>query len=51
MHNEIARKYRPDNTQVLYNKKYLEGVLGLQKAAETGENHNGLVKNGEERDE
>ncbi|HWQ72599.1 MAG TPA: glycosyltransferase [Desulfitobacteriaceae bacterium] len=51
IHNEIARKYRPDNTQVLYNKKYLEGVLGLQKAAETGENHNGLVKNGEERDE
>lgn len=26
-HNEIARKYCPDNTQVLYNKKYLEGVL------------------------
>lgn len=51
LHNEIARKYRPDNTQVLYNKKYLEGVLGLQKAAETEENHNGLVKNAEERDE
>ena len=28
-HNEIARKYRPENTQALYNKKYLEGVLGL----------------------
>lgn len=26
-HNEIARKYRPDNTQILYNKKYLEGVF------------------------
>ncbi|GAB6152825.1 glycosyltransferase [Desulfosporosinus burensis] len=31
-HNEIARKYRPENTQVLYNKKYLEGVLGLGRA-------------------
>lgn len=28
-HNEIARKYRPEDTQVLHNKKYLEGVLGL----------------------
>ncbi|SDI23774.1 tetratricopeptide repeat-containing glycosyltransferase family 2 protein [Desulfosporosinus hippei] len=26
-HNEIARKYRPDNTQILYNRKYLEGVF------------------------
>jgi glycosyltransferase involved in cell wall biosynthesis len=33
-HNEIARKYRPDSTQVLYNKKYLDGVLGLQKVTE-----------------
>jgi len=28
-HNEIARKYCPENTQVLHNKKYLEGVLGV----------------------
>ena len=28
-HNEIARRYSPRNNQVLYNKKYLEGVLGL----------------------
>ena len=28
-HNEIARRYRPEDTQVLYNKKYLEGVLGI----------------------
>lgn len=33
-HNEIARKYRPENTQVLYNKKYLEGVLGVNRAKE-----------------
>lgn len=26
-HNEVARKYRPENTQVLYNKNYLKGVL------------------------
>ena len=26
---EIARKYRPEDTQVLYNKNYLEGVLGI----------------------
>ncbi len=31
-HNEIARKYRPEDTQVLYNKNYLEGVLGLGSA-------------------
>lgn len=31
-HNEIARKYCPENTQVLYNKKYLEGVLGRRSA-------------------
>lgn len=31
-HNEIARKYCPENSQVLYNKNYLEGVLGLGKA-------------------
>ncbi|MEA5025056.1 hypothetical protein SDC9_24607 [bioreactor metagenome] len=29
-HNEIARDYRPDNPQILHNKKYLEGVLGLK---------------------
>ena len=28
-HNEIARKYSPENTQILYNKNYLEGVLGI----------------------
>ncbi|MDO0825378.1 glycosyltransferase [Desulfosporosinus nitroreducens] len=28
-HNELARKYRPGDPQVLHNKKYLEGVLGL----------------------
>jgi len=28
-HNELARKYRPEDPQVLHNKKYLEGVLGL----------------------
>ena len=28
-HNEIARKYRPENTQVIYNKNYLESVLGI----------------------
>lgn len=31
-HNEIAKKYCPENTQVLYNKSYLEGVLGLGMA-------------------
>ena len=29
-HNEIARKYQPENTQVLFNKNYLEGVLGIE---------------------
>lgn len=33
-HNEIARKYCPENTQVLYNKEYLEGVLGKGKKQE-----------------
>ncbi|TGE35406.1 glycosyltransferase family 2 protein [Desulfosporosinus fructosivorans] len=28
-HNELARKYRPADPQVLHNKKYLEGMLGL----------------------
>ena len=28
-HNEIARKYSPDNNQVLHNKRYLERVLGI----------------------
>jgi len=28
-HNEIARKYRLEDPQILHNKKYLEGVLGL----------------------
>ncbi|SPF45810.1 Glycosyl transferase [Candidatus Desulfosporosinus infrequens] len=26
-HNEFARNYRPEDSQVLYNKNYLEGVL------------------------
>lgn len=26
-HNEIARRYRPEDPQVLHNKKYLEGIL------------------------
>lgn len=26
-HNEIARRYRPEDPQVLYNKNYLEGIL------------------------
>ncbi|AFM39682.1 glycosyl transferase [Desulfosporosinus acidiphilus SJ4] len=34
-HNEIARKFRPDNPQVLFNKKYLEGVLGMSKGVES----------------
>jgi len=28
-HNEIARGYSPENRQILYNKEYLEGVLGI----------------------
>lgn len=28
-HNEIARKCRPDEPNILYNKKYLEAVLGI----------------------
>lgn len=36
-HNEIARKYRPKNPQILHNKKYLEGVLGSVRASETEE--------------
>lgn len=28
-HNEIARKYSPENNQILHNKKYLERVLGI----------------------
>ncbi|MCB8818115.1 tetratricopeptide repeat-containing glycosyltransferase family 2 protein [Desulfosporosinus shakirovi] len=43
-HNEIARKYRPENTQVLYNKKYLEGVLKNEKVI-----NNNLAQNIEER--
>ena len=27
-HNEIARRYKPDNPSILHNKQYLEGVLG-----------------------
>ncbi|ODA39537.1 glycosyltransferase [Desulfosporosinus sp. BG] len=33
-HNEIARKYRPQNSQVLYNKNYLEGILGKAEKLE-----------------
>lgn len=29
-HNELAREYRPEDTYVNNNKKYLEGVLGLE---------------------
>lgn len=29
-HNEIAREYSPENSQVLFNKKYLEDVLGIR---------------------
>jgi glycosyltransferase involved in cell wall biosynthesis len=47
-HNEIARKYRPENSQVLYNKKYLEGILGLERAAETEKINKGLADNLEE---
>lgn len=28
-HNEMARKYRPEDAHIIHNKKYLEGVLGL----------------------
>ena len=28
-HNEIARKYSPENNQILHNKKYLERVLSI----------------------
>ena len=28
-HNEIARKYSPENNQILHNKRYLERVLGI----------------------
>ena len=28
-HNEIARTFRPEDPQIIYNKNYLEGVLGL----------------------
>ncbi|WP_170932751.1 glycosyltransferase family 2 protein [Desulfosporosinus sp. FKB] len=33
-HNEVARKYYRDNPQILFNKKYLEGVLGIGKGDE-----------------
>lgn len=28
-HNELARNYSPDNSQIMHNKKYLERVLGI----------------------
>lgn len=28
-HNEIARKYSPENNQILHNKRYLERILGI----------------------
>lgn len=31
-HNEIAGNYSPGNSQVLYNKKYLERVLGIESS-------------------
>ncbi len=30
-HNEIARSYKPDHPSILYNKKYLERVLGKEE--------------------
>jgi len=33
-HNEIARSYQPDNPKILYNKKYLEGVLGIAETSD-----------------
>ncbi|KLU63992.1 MULTISPECIES: glycosyltransferase family 2 protein [Desulfosporosinus] len=29
-HNELALKYRPEDSHILHNKRYLEGVLGLE---------------------
>lgn len=31
-HNEIAREYSPENSQVLYNKKYFENTLRIKPA-------------------
>lgn len=33
-HNEFARRFSPDNIQILYNKRYLEGVLGISPEKE-----------------
>ncbi|WP_368293713.1 glycosyltransferase [Dehalobacter sp. TBBPA1] len=33
-HNELARRYHPENPQVLYNKNYLEGVLAKNTSEE-----------------
>lgn len=38
-HNEIARKYRPDDPAVLHNKKYLEGRLSIDKQMPKEQNH------------
>lgn len=46
-HNEIARKYRPDSWQALYNKKYLEGVLNEEQVAKAEETAAGLDVRGE----
>ncbi|OLN29520.1 glycosyltransferase family 2 protein [Desulfosporosinus metallidurans] len=35
-HNEIARTFRPEDPQIIHNKNYLEGVLGLGRV-EKGE--------------
>lgn len=34
-HNEIARGYRPKDSNILHNKKYLESVLNISKISET----------------
>lgn len=31
-HNEMAWKYRPEDPQIIHNKNYMEGVLGLGRA-------------------
>lgn len=33
-HNEIARTFQPESPQILYNKKYFEGVLGITDVKE-----------------
>lgn len=35
LHNEVARRYRPDDQRILRNRQYLEGVLGEDKSKKT----------------